>query len=95
MRRQRRALLLPLLGVAACLSAIRSTEGGRKEARRECLAAARNAGWRVLNISNAQFKGSGVYEVEMLVEKDSISQRPLGCSYEYRTSTSTLRPVSQ
>ncbi len=86
--------LLTLLSAAACLSSIRSTEGGRREARRECLAAARNAGWRVIDISDAQFKGSARYDVSLVVETDSVRRQPLACAYDSRHRISELRSVS-
>lgn len=84
-----RAMLL--LTSVACVSALRSTEGGRREARRQCLAAARAAGWKVMDIGPAQFKGSARYEVSLVVEMDTVPRQTLTCAYDLRTSVSDLR----
>jgi hypothetical protein len=84
-----------LLLVAGCLSAMRSTSSGRREARRACLAAARTAGWRVIDISDALFKGAARYGVTLVVERDSIPRRPLQCAFDSRLSTADLQPVGR
>ena len=82
-----------LLTVSGCLSSVHSTQGGRREARRECLAAARNIGWRVLDIGDAVFKGAARYEVNLVVEKDSVPRESLNCAYDSRAGLSELRKV--
>jgi len=83
-----------VLTSGACITSLRSTDGGRRESRRQCLAAARDAGWRVVDIGQAQFKGAARYEVSLVVEKDSVPQQTLTCAYDLRTAVSDLRTGS-
>jgi hypothetical protein len=84
-----------LFATIGCLTGMRSTSGGRRESRRECLHAARDAGWRVIDIGDAEFKGAARYEVTLVVEKDSVPRQSLRCAYDSRFGRSELaRPVS-
>lgn len=83
-----------LLLTAGCITSMRSTAGGRREARRECLAAARNGGWRVIDIGEAIFKGAANYQVSLIVEKDSIPRQTLSCAYDTRQGTIILTKVA-
>lgn len=82
---------LAALGTTACLSYITSTGSARREARRECLAAAREQGWTVLQISDATFRGAAVYDVTMTVERSGAPAQSLACSYNIRDRLSELR----
>ena len=79
--------------LTGCISSIRSTSGGRKEARRECLRVARGISWDVLDISEAKFLGSAHYEVLLTVERDGVPRQQLRCAYDYREGTTDLSPV--
>ena len=85
--------VLFVVAAAGCLGGIRSTSGGRRESRRECLAAARNAGWRVVNIGDAEFKGAARYEVTLVVERDSVPRQSLRCAYDSRLGLSDLKKL--
>lgn len=81
---------LPFLA-AGCLYTIHSTSGGRKEARRECLASARNSGFTVLDLSAAKWLGAGQHEVLLTVERDGVRQPTLRCVYDQRERTADLQ----
>ena len=85
------ALSFALLCTSACLSYIKSTGSGQREARRECLAYARLVGWTVMNIGDATFRGAATYEVPLTVEKEGVTAHPLLCSYNVRERSSDLR----
>lgn len=91
----RGSFALIVLPMAACLSAIRSTEGGRREARRECLQYARNEGWHVIDIGAAVFRGTGRYDVDLLVSRDSVPQQAVRCVYDIRAGVSHLTSVDE
>ena len=76
-------IVLPFLA-AGCLYTVRSTSGGRKEARRECLASARGSGYTVLDLSAAKWLGAGKHEVLLTVERGGVSQPTLRCVYDQR-----------
>jgi hypothetical protein len=85
-------IFLPWL-VAGCLYTIRSTSGGRKEARRECVASARGSGLTVLDLSSARWLGAGQHEVMLTVERGGVPQPPLRCVYDQRERVADLKPV--
>ena len=85
--------VLFVVTTAGCLGGLRSTTGGRRESRRECLAAARNAGWRVVDIGAADFKGAARYEVTLVVERDSVPRQSLRCAYDFRLGLADLKKV--
>jgi len=83
-------IVVPFLA-AGCLYTIRSTSGGRKEARRECVASARNNGYSVLNLSEAKWLGAAKHEVMLTVEKAGSPQQTLRCVYDQRDHVTDLQ----
>ncbi|MFN8582117.1 MAG: hypothetical protein U0163_14230 [Gemmatimonadaceae bacterium] len=92
--RTRAPIVVLLLLTMGCISYVKSTSGGRKEARRECLAAARAKGWNVLNISDAVFRGAAHYEVQLATGQPGSTAVNIICSYDFREHTVDLRQVT-
>jgi len=62
-----------------------------KEARRECVASARNNGYSVLNLSEAKWLGAAKHEVMLTVEKAGSPQQTLRCVYDQRDHVTDLQ----
>ncbi|MFN8573520.1 MAG: hypothetical protein U0132_15810 [Gemmatimonadaceae bacterium] len=82
-----------LMLTSGCLTYVKSTSGGRKEARRECLADARAAGLTVLQIGEAVFQGAGRYEVPLTVEKEGTPAHAVACVYDFREAKTDFHNV--
>ncbi len=90
----RRPLFVALLVLTGgCITYVKSTSGGRREARRECLADARAGGLTVLQIGEAEFKGAGRYEVALTVEKEGTPAHPVSCVYDFREGKTDFHDV--
>lgn len=90
----RAACALAVLASAGCYSYVFATNGGRREARRECLAAVRAKGQNVVQIGDADWRGSGKYEVLLTVATDSTSRTTLKCNYDFRNRATEITVVT-
>jgi hypothetical protein len=85
MRTRHAVLLIAIAVLSGCANTFRSTDGARRESRRECLAFTRSLGWTVTDIGSARWLGGGQHEVQLTVEKPGTPSRVLRCVYDGRT----------